>query len=58
MSYKVFTHDRGFIDSVMTGKEYVRHNESLLQVGFMAMDPKSGEVPRMDWRSRLQSILI
>ena len=44
LSYKVFTHDRGFIDSVMTGKEYVRYNESLLQVGFLAMDPKSGEV--------------
>ena len=44
MNYQVFTHDRGFIDSVMTGKEFVRYNESLLQVGFMVMDPQSGDV--------------
>ena len=28
----------------MTGKEFVRYNESLLQVGFMVMDPQSGDV--------------
>lgn len=44
MNYQVFTHDRGFIDSVMTGKEFVRYNESLLQVGFMVMDPQGGDV--------------
>jgi len=41
---KVFTWERGTIDSIMTPMAQVAHHLRFLQTGFMSMDPRSGEI--------------
>ena len=41
---RIFTYDRGMIDTVMTPYDSIRWQKSYLRCGFMSMDPISGHV--------------
>jgi penicillin-binding protein 1A len=41
---RLFTWDRGMIDTVMTPMDSLKYCLKFLQTGFMSMDPKSGEI--------------
>ena len=43
-SMRVFTYDRGMIDTVMTPYDSIRWQKSYLRCGFMSMDPLTGHV--------------
>ena len=43
-SMRIFTYDRGMIDTVMTPYDSIRWQKSYLRCGFMSMDPISGHV--------------
>lgn len=41
---RLFTWDRGMVDTMMTPLDSIKYCISFLQTGFMSMDPKTGEV--------------
>ncbi len=44
VSMRLFTWDKGMVDTVMSPIDSIKYSIQFLQTGFMSMDPKSGEI--------------
>jgi len=44
INMRVWSWERGTVDSVMTPRDSVIHHLKMLQAGFMSMDPRTGEI--------------
>lgn len=44
VSMRIFTWDKGMVDTLMTPMDSIIYHQKFLQTGFMSMDPKSGEI--------------
>jgi penicillin-binding protein 1A len=44
VSMRLFTWDKGMVDTVMTPLDSIKYSIKFLQTGFMSMDPKTGEI--------------
>ncbi|MFM2377270.1 MAG: hypothetical protein RLZZ165_2367 [Bacteroidota bacterium] len=44
VSMRLFTWDKGMVDTVMTPEDSIKYSIKFLQTGFMSMDPKTGEI--------------
>jgi penicillin-binding protein 1A len=44
VSMRIFTWEKGMVDTIMTPEDSIKHHLKYLQTGFMSMDPKTGEI--------------